>query len=63
MTREELTHLLRAASTIAGDGEILVVGSQAILASFDEDELPDEATNVDRGRSDLSRRSGSPEGR
>jgi hypothetical protein len=34
---------LRAAARIAGDGEILVVGSQAILGSFGEDELPEVA--------------------
>jgi hypothetical protein len=41
--RQELAHLLRAAARIADDGEILVVGSQAILASFAEDELPEIA--------------------
>ena len=40
MRRSELAHLLRAAATIAGDGRILVVGSQAILGSHAEDELP-----------------------
>jgi hypothetical protein len=34
---------LRAAARIAGDGEILVVGSQAILGSFGEDKLPEVA--------------------
>lgn len=43
MRRTELAHLLRAASTITGDPEILLVGSQSILGSFDEDDLPDEA--------------------
>jgi hypothetical protein len=42
--RSELAHLLRAASTISGRDEILVIGSQSILGSFDEDELPDPAT-------------------
>jgi hypothetical protein len=41
--RSELAHILRAASRIAGDNEILLVGSQSILGSFDEDDLPDEA--------------------
>jgi len=43
MRREELAHLLRAAARIADDGDILVVGSQAILGSFSEDELPEVA--------------------
>lgn len=43
MRREELAHILRAAATAVGDPEILVVGSQAILGSFHEDELPEEA--------------------
>ena len=43
MRRDELAHLLRAAATIAGDGHILVVGSQAILGSHSEEELPEEA--------------------
>lgn len=44
MIREELSHALRAAATVAKDGKILVIGSQAILASFGEDELPVETT-------------------
>lgn len=43
MRRDELAHLLRAAARIADDGDILVVGSQAILGSFAEDELPEVA--------------------
>jgi hypothetical protein len=43
MKRAELAHILRAASTIADDPEILLVGSQSILGSYDEDDLPDEA--------------------
>ena len=34
--------MLRAASQIVDDPEIVVLGSQAILGSFREDELPDE---------------------
>ena len=34
MTREQLEHLLRAAGDISDDDEIIVVGSQAILAQF-----------------------------
>jgi hypothetical protein len=42
--KSELAHLLRAASAIAGDRRILVIGSQAILGSFSENELPSDAT-------------------
>lgn len=34
MTREQLEHLVRAASHIADDEELIVVGSQAILGQF-----------------------------
>ena len=43
MRRSELAHILRAAATITDDPEILVIGSQSILGSFWEDELPEEA--------------------
>lgn len=43
MRREELAHLLRSAATISRDPQILVVGSQAILGSHHEDELPEDA--------------------
>jgi len=43
MTREQLAHILRAASKIAADGEILVIGSQSILGSFAEEDLPESA--------------------
>lgn len=43
MTRDQLEHILRAAARIAGDHDVVVFGSQAILGSFDEHELPDEA--------------------
>ncbi|WP_221630689.1 DUF6036 family nucleotidyltransferase [Humibacillus xanthopallidus] len=41
--REQFAHVLRAASKIADDREILVIGSQSILGTYSEDELPDEA--------------------
>jgi hypothetical protein len=41
--RDELAHILRAACDITNDPEILVIGSQAILASFSEDQLPANA--------------------
>lgn len=44
MNREQLAHVLRASTQIAGDPDILVIGSQAILGSFDEDDLPAPAT-------------------
>ena len=44
MKRSELAHILRAACTIAEDPRILVIGSQAILGSFDDAELPSDAT-------------------
>lgn len=44
MTREQLEHVLRAASKIAGDPDVLVIGSQSVLGSFTEDKLPFEAT-------------------
>jgi len=34
VTREQLEHLIRAASVIADDPEIVVIGSQAILGQF-----------------------------
>lgn len=44
MKKEELAHILRAASDIAQDPKILVIGSPSILASFTDEELPIEAT-------------------
>lgn len=44
MRRDDLAHIIRAATRVANDGRILIVGSQAILATFDEHELPPEAT-------------------
>lgn len=44
MTREQLAHVLRAASAIAKDPAMLIIGSQAILASYDEELLPSAAT-------------------
>ncbi len=43
MKRSELEHLLRAASRIVDDDDLVVIGSQAILGSFDDTELPDPA--------------------
>jgi hypothetical protein len=44
MRRDQLEHAIRAACQIIGRDEVIVVGSQAILGTFREDELPDRAT-------------------
>ena len=44
MNREQLAHVLRAAVDVVPGGDIVVVGSQAVLASQDEADLPIEAT-------------------
>jgi hypothetical protein len=44
VTREQLAHVLRAASAIADDPDVLVIGSQSVLGSFGEEDLPFEAT-------------------
>lgn len=45
MNRTQLEHVLRAASQIAGEPDVLVVGSQAVLGGLPEDQLPVEATS------------------
>jgi hypothetical protein len=44
MRREDLAHIIRAACGVTEDGKILVIGSQAILASYPDSDLPPEAT-------------------
>lgn len=44
MNREQLEHAIRTACQSIQHDEIIVVGSQAILGTFDEDELPAVAT-------------------
>lgn len=44
MRREQLEHVLRAASQIADDRDVLIIGSQSVLGSIPEDRLPPEAT-------------------
>jgi hypothetical protein len=44
MRREHLEHVLRAASQIANDPDVLIIGSQSILGAIPEDQLPSEAT-------------------
>jgi hypothetical protein len=44
MRRNQLEHAIRAACQIIGHREVIVVGSQAILGTFREEDLPDTAT-------------------
>lgn len=44
MNRSQLAYILRTACQIAGDPNALVIGSQAILGTHDDAELPEEAT-------------------
>jgi uncharacterized nucleotidyltransferase DUF6036 len=44
MRRDQLEHAIRTACQIIGRPEVIVVGSQAILGTFREDELPARAT-------------------
>ncbi len=43
MKREQLEHVLRAASRIVRSAELLVIGSQSVLATWDERRLPKAA--------------------
>jgi hypothetical protein len=44
MRRADLEHAIRAATEIIAADEVIVIGSQAILGSYLEDDLPPEAT-------------------
>jgi hypothetical protein len=44
MRRDQVEHAIRAACQIIGRTEVIVVGSQAILGTFRDDELPRDAT-------------------
>ncbi|MCA0323784.1 MAG: hypothetical protein LCH60_14710 [Actinobacteria bacterium] len=44
MRRDQLEHAIRTACQIIGRPEVIVVGSQAILGTFEQSELPPEAT-------------------
>jgi hypothetical protein len=44
MRRDQLEHAIRAACQIAGITEVIIVGSQAILGTYTEDQLPWYAT-------------------
>lgn len=43
MRRDQLEHAIRAATEIVRQDSVLVIGSQAVLGTWDEDELPGEA--------------------
>jgi hypothetical protein len=45
MRRDQLEHAIRAACQIAGVDEVIVIGSQAILGTYPEYDLPDTATS------------------
>ncbi len=47
MKRHQLEHVTRAAGSIVGVDRILVIGSQSILGSYSERDLPPEATTSD----------------
>lgn len=47
MRREELEHAIRAATEIIHSDRVIVIGSQSILGSYTEDQLPAEATMSD----------------
>jgi hypothetical protein len=44
MKRAQLEHVLRAASQIAGDRDVLVIGSPSVLGAIPEERLPPAAT-------------------
>ncbi|WP_454854883.1 DUF6036 family nucleotidyltransferase [Promicromonospora soli] len=44
MRRDQLEHAIRAACQIIGHPEVIVVGSQSILGTYREDQLPPQAT-------------------
>lgn len=44
MKRSQLEHAIRAACQIMKHDEVIIVGSQAILGTFTENELPQAAT-------------------
>jgi hypothetical protein len=44
MRRDQLEHAIRAACQIIERPAVIIVGSQAILGTYSEDELPDAAT-------------------
>jgi hypothetical protein len=49
MRRDQLEHAIRTACQIAGLTEVIIVGSQAILGTYTEDQLPFYATRSVEG--------------
>ncbi|MFF1828373.1 DUF6036 family nucleotidyltransferase [Paenarthrobacter sp. NPDC058040] len=47
MRREELEHAIRAATEIVHNDRVIVIGSQSILGSYSEEQLPAAATMSD----------------
>ena len=47
MRRDQLEHAIRAATDITQQDAVIIIGSQAILGSYTEDELPRAATLSD----------------
>lgn len=58
MTREQLAHLLRLAASVADDEEVIVVDSQAILGSYEDNKLREPAHPLDRSGRLLHQRPG-----
>ena len=44
MNRDQLNHAIRTASELTGKEAIIIIGSQAILGSYDDSELPEPTT-------------------
>lgn len=44
MNRQQLAHVLRAACAVTGDPDVIILGSQSILGTYDENDLPPAAT-------------------
>jgi len=49
MRRDQLEHAIRTACQIIGAPEVIVVGSQSILGTYREEQLP-RGDDVGRGR-------------
>ena len=56
MNRAQLEHVIRAAATIAGDTEIVVIGSQAILGRYPQAPAELVVSADGAGRRDRARR-------
>ena len=44
MRREQLEHAIRAATDILGDDTVIVIGSQSVLGSYSDEQLPPDVT-------------------